>query len=83
MTGYSKHTNVHVPPQLTTYTQLLIQATVISRLDHGNPLLASLSAYAIQPLQLIQNAAAPGLNRSFHMSKFGIHVTSEAWLNIN
>ena len=44
---------------LTTYsTQLLVQAMVISRLDYCNCLLANLPAYAIQPLQLIQNAAA-------------------------
>ena len=45
-----------IQPNLTTYsTQLLVQAMVISRLDYCNSLLASLPAYPIQPLQLIQN----------------------------
>ena len=48
-----------IRPYLTTYfTQLLVHAMVISRLDYCNSLLASLPACAIQPLQLIQNAAA-------------------------
>ena len=42
----------------TCSTQLLVQTMVISRLDYCNSLRASLPAYAIQPLQLIQNAAA-------------------------
>ncbi|KAG7473867.1 hypothetical protein MATL_G00100530 [Megalops atlanticus] len=46
-------------PFLTTYsTQLLVQATVLSCLDYCNALLAGLPACTIQPLQLIQNAAA-------------------------
>ncbi|KAG7477287.1 hypothetical protein MATL_G00092550 [Megalops atlanticus] len=48
-----------IRPFLTTYsTQLLVQATVLSRLDYCNALLAGLPACTIQPLQLIQNAAA-------------------------
>jgi hypothetical protein len=39
-------------------TQGLIRALVISRLDYCNYLLAGLPAFAIKPLQLIQNAAA-------------------------
>ena len=57
---------------LTTYsTQLLVQAMVISRLDYCNSLLASLPACVIQPLQLIQNAAA---RLVFNLPKFS-HVT--------
>ena len=53
---------------LTTYSkQLLVQAIVISRLDYCNSLLASLPAYTIQPLQLIQNAAA---HLVFNLLKF-------------
>ena len=44
---------------------------VISILDYRNSLLASLPAYAIQPLQLIQNAAA---RLVFNLPKFS-HVT--------
>ena len=58
---------------LTTYsTQLLVQAMVISWLDYYNSLLASLPACVIQPLQLIQNAAARLI---FNLPKFS-HVTS-------
>ena len=39
-------------------TQLLIQATVISRLDYCNSLLAGVHACVIKPLELIQKAAA-------------------------
>ena len=39
-------------------TQLLIQATVISRLDYCNSLLAGTPECAIKPLELIQKAAA-------------------------
>uniref|UniRef100_A0A8C1PKN9 Reverse transcriptase domain-containing protein n=1 Tax=Cyprinus carpio TaxID=7962 RepID=A0A8C1PKN9_CYPCA len=39
-------------------TQLLVQALVLSRLDHCNALLAGLPACTIKPLKLIQNAAA-------------------------
>ncbi len=39
-------------------TQLLIQALVLFRLDYCNALLAGLPDSSIQPLQLIQNAAA-------------------------
>ena len=57
---------------LTTYsTQLLIQAMVISRLDYCNSLLASLPAYAIQLLQLIQNSA---VRLVFNLPKFS-HIT--------
>ena len=57
---------------LTTYsTQLLVQAMVISRLDYCNSLLASLPACVIQPLQLIQNAAACLV---FNLPKFS-HIT--------
>ncbi|KAL2086350.1 hypothetical protein ACEWY4_017409 [Coilia grayii] len=38
--------------------QLLVQAMVIARLDYCNALLAGLSACAIKPLQMVQNAAA-------------------------
>ena len=48
-----------IRPFLTTYfTQLFVQAMVLSRLDYCNSLLAGLPASAIRPLQLIQNAAA-------------------------
>ena len=48
-----------IRPFLTTYsTQLLVQAMVLSHLYYCNSLLADLSASAIRPLQLIQNAAA-------------------------
>ncbi|TKS65741.1 hypothetical protein D9C73_028176 [Collichthys lucidus] len=48
-----------IRPYLTQYAaQLLIQATVISRLDYCNSLLAGLPACAIKPLQMVQNAAA-------------------------
>ena len=54
-----------------THTQLLVQAMVISRLDYCNSLLESLPACVIQPLQLIQNAAA---RLVFNLMKFS-HVT--------
>ncbi len=38
--------------------QLLVQALVISRLDYCNAILAGLPSCTIQPLQMIQNAAA-------------------------
>ena len=61
-----------IRPYLTTYsTQLLVQAMVISRLDYCNSLLASLPVCTIQPLQLIQNAAA---HLVFNLPKFS-HVT--------
>ena len=69
---------------LTTYsTQLPVQAMVISQLDWTpDSLLASLPAYAIQPLQLIQNAAARLI---FNLPKFS-HVTpllrSLQWLPV-
>uniref|UniRef100_A0A0F8AHH6 Putative RNA-directed DNA polymerase from transposon X-element n=1 Tax=Larimichthys crocea TaxID=215358 RepID=A0A0F8AHH6_LARCR len=48
-----------IRPYLTQYAaQLLIQATVSSRLDYCNSLLAGLPACAIKPLQMVQNAAA-------------------------
>ena len=48
-----------IRPYLTKEaTQLLIQATVISRLDYCNSLLAGAPACAIKPLKLIQKAAA-------------------------
>ena len=51
--------------------QLLIQATVISKLDYCNSLLTGLPACTLKPLQLIQNAAA---RLVFNQSKFS-HVT--------
>uniref|UniRef100_A0A0E9XLY3 Uncharacterized protein n=1 Tax=Anguilla anguilla TaxID=7936 RepID=A0A0E9XLY3_ANGAN len=48
-------------------TQLLVQAMVTSRLDYCNSLLASPPACAIQPLQMIQNAAVC-LQRSYVLS---------------
>ena len=39
-------------------TQLLVQALVLPCLDYCNSLLAGLPAYALKPLQLVQNAAA-------------------------
>ena len=51
--------------------QLLIQATVISKLDYCNSLLTGLPACALKPLQLIQNAAA---RLVFNQPKFS-HVT--------
>ena len=59
----------HIWPH--TLTQLLIQAMVISQLDYCNSLLTSLPACVIQPLQLIQNAAA---HLVFNLPKFS-HVT--------
>ncbi|XP_064191712.1 dual specificity mitogen-activated protein kinase kinase 5 isoform X2 [Anguilla rostrata] len=61
-----------IRPYLTTHsTQLLVQATVTSRLDYCNSLLANLPACAIQPLQMIQNAAARLI---YNLPKFS-HVT--------
>ena len=61
-----------IRPYLTAYsTQVLVQAMVISRLDYCNSLLASLPACVIQPLHLIQNAAA---RLVFNLPKFS-HVT--------
>ncbi|KAJ8253560.1 hypothetical protein COCON_G00201720, partial [Conger conger] len=61
-----------IRPFLTPYsTQLLVQATVLSRLDYCNSLLAGLPASAIRPLQLIQNAAA---HLVFNLPKYS-HVT--------
>ena len=60
----------------TTYsTQLLIQAMVISQLNYCNSLQANLPAYAIQPLQLIQNSVAQLV---FNLPKFS-HVTPLLW----
>ena len=52
-------------------TQLLVQSTVISRLDYCNALLAGLPSTATKPLQLIQNAAArliSNLPKSAHVT---------------
>ncbi|XP_036390590.1 uncharacterized protein LOC118781699, partial [Megalops cyprinoides] len=66
------HNIRRIRPFLTTYaTQLLIQATVLPRLDYCNALLAGLPACTTQPLQLIQNAAARLI---FNLPKFS-HVT--------
>ena len=51
--------------------QLLIQTSVLSKLDYCNSLLTGLPACALKPLQLIQNAAA---RLVFNQPKFS-HVT--------
>ena len=68
---------------LTTYsTQLLVQAIVISRLDYCHSLLASLPAYAIQPLQLIQNAVAHLVFNLPMFSHFTPLLRSLHWLPV-
>uniref|UniRef100_A0A8C6P425 Reverse transcriptase domain-containing protein n=1 Tax=Nothobranchius furzeri TaxID=105023 RepID=A0A8C6P425_NOTFU len=48
-----------IRPYLTQHaTQLLVQSTVISRLDYCNALLTGLSGCTVRPLQMVQNAAA-------------------------
>lgn len=48
-----------IRPYLTQHTtQLLTQAVVISKLDYCNALLTGLPARTVQPLRMIQNAAA-------------------------
>uniref|UniRef100_A0A8C6L387 Reverse transcriptase domain-containing protein n=1 Tax=Nothobranchius furzeri TaxID=105023 RepID=A0A8C6L387_NOTFU len=48
-----------IRPYLTQHaTQLLVQSTVISRLDYCNALLTGLPACTVRPLQMVQNAAA-------------------------
>ena len=61
-----------VRPLLTREaTQLLVQSLVISHLDYCNVLLTGLPTSVIQPLQLIQNAAA---RLVYNQTKFS-HVT--------
>ena len=61
-----------VRPFLTQESaQLLIQASVLSRLDYCNSLLTGLPACSLKPLQLIQNAAARLI---FNQPKFS-HVS--------
>ena len=56
---YKLHNIRRIRPLLTQKAaQVLVQALLISHLDYCNSLLAGLSASAIRPLQLIQNAAA-------------------------
>ncbi|XP_053541743.1 uncharacterized protein LOC128634923 [Ictalurus punctatus] len=48
-----------IRPYLTEQaTQILVQALVISKLDYCNSLLSGLPASSIEPVQMIQNAAA-------------------------
>ena len=51
--------------------QLLIQTSVLSKLHYCNPLLTGLTACALKPLQLIQNAVA---RLVFNQPKFS-HVS--------
>ncbi len=56
---FALHNIRKIRPFLTEHAaQLLDQALVISRLDYCNALLAGLPSNTIQPLQMIQNAAA-------------------------
>ncbi len=56
---FALHNIRKIRPFLTEHAaQLLVQALVISRLDHCNALLAGLSSNPIKPLKIIQNAAA-------------------------
>ncbi|KAJ8366782.1 hypothetical protein AAFF_G00342360 [Aldrovandia affinis] len=80
---FSLHNIRRIQPFLTQEaSQILVQGLVISRLDYFNSLLAGLTACAIKPLQLVQNAAA---RLVFKKPKF-THVTpllsSLHWLPI-
>ncbi len=57
---FALHNIRKIRPFLTEHAvrQLLVQALVISRLDHCNALLAGLPSNTIKSLQMIQNAAA-------------------------
>ncbi len=56
---FALHNIRKIKPFLTEHAaQLLVQALVISRLDHCNALLAGLPSCTMKPLQMIQNAAA-------------------------
>ncbi len=56
---FALHNIRKIRPFLTEHAaQLLVQALVISWLDHCNALLAELPSNTIKPLQMIQNAAA-------------------------
>ncbi len=56
---FALHNIRKIRPFLTEHAaQLLVQALVISRLDYCNALLAGLPSNTIEPLQMIQNAAA-------------------------
>ena len=62
--------------------QLLIQTSVISRLDYCNSLLTGLPACALKPLQLIQNAAARLVfnQPNFHVSPLSAPSTGSLLL---
>ena len=65
---YMLHNIRRICPLLSqNAAQVLVQALIISHLDYCNSLLAGLPASAIQPLQLIQNAAA---RLVFNLPKF-------------
>ena len=69
---YTLYNIRRIRPFLTQESaQLLIQASVISKLDYCNSLLTGLPACALKPLQMIQNAAA---RLVFNQPKFS-HVT--------
>ena len=69
---FTLHNIRRIRPFITQESaQLLIQTTVISKLDYCNSLLTGLPACALKPLQLIQNAAA---RLVFNQPKFS-HVT--------
>ncbi|XP_036409823.1 uncharacterized protein LOC118795431, partial [Megalops cyprinoides] len=70
-------------PFLTTYsTQLLVQASMLYRLDYCNALLAGLPACTIQPLQLIPNAAARLIYNLPKFSCVTLLLRSLHWLPI-
>ncbi len=84
---FALHNIRKIRPFLTQHAaQLLVQALVISRLDYCNAILAGLPSCTIQPLQMIQNAAAwlvfSELKRAHHTSHLSLSPCTDSRLQL-
>ncbi len=71
-----------IRPFLTQHAAQLVQALVISRLDHCNALLSGLPSCTIKPLQMIQNAAARLVFSKPKRAHVTPHCISLNWLPV-